>query len=64
MGKEKFYEAKINYMNTRNRSLLAELERKDSELQDKDRLINFLMGSMVVIMVLSGLSLLAVWLNG
>jgi CHASE3 domain sensor protein len=64
MGKEKFYEAKINYMNKRNRTLLAENEKLEQELAESKQYSNLLTFFLVIVALLSGLSLMAVLLNG
>lgn len=61
---EKFYEAKINYMNTRNRVLLAENEELQKKLTEEKNFSKLMIFFNVATILIGALLVMGVYLHG
>jgi len=61
---EKFYEAKINYMNTRNRVLLAENEELQEKLTEEKNFSKLMIFFNVATILIGALLVMGVYLHG
>lgn len=61
---EKFYEAKINYMNTRNRVLLAENEELQEKLTEEKNFSKLMIFFNVATILIGALLVMGVHLHG
>jgi hypothetical protein len=61
---EKFYEAKLNYMNTRNRVLLAENEELQEKLTEEKNFSKLMIFFNVATILIGALLVMGVYLHG